>query len=80
MLFRSKVKKRPNSFTVSICSNIEFNKELLNFLGYGKDFLYGNYSVIKMWKLIDVINFRDYIYKNAETLLERKLIKFKEIK
>jgi hypothetical protein len=28
---------------------------------------------------MDVINFRDYIYKNAETLLERKLIKFKQI-
>ena len=76
----SKVKKRPNSFIVSICSNIEFNRELLNFLGYGKDFLFENYSVIKIWKLMDIVNFRDYIYKNSETFLERKLIKFKEIK
>jgi hypothetical protein len=75
----SKVKKRPNSFNVSICSNILFNKDLLSFLGYGKDFLFENYSVIKIWKLMDVINFRDYIYKNAETFLERKLIKFKQI-
>jgi hypothetical protein len=75
----SKVKKRPNSFIVSICSNILFNKDLLSFLGYGKDFLFENYSVIKIWRLMDVINFRDYIYKNAETLLERKLIKFKQI-
>jgi hypothetical protein len=74
-----KVKKRPNSFTVSICSNVLFNKDLLNLLGYGKEFLFENYSVIKIWKLMDVINFRDYIYKNAETLLERKLIKFKQI-
>jgi hypothetical protein len=29
---------------------------------------------------MDIINFRDYIYSNAVTLLERKLIKFKEIK
>jgi hypothetical protein len=75
----SKVKKRPNSFIVSICSNILFNKDLLSFLGYGKDFLFENYSVIKIWRLMDVINFRDYIYKNAETLLDRKLIKFKQI-
>lgn len=29
---------------------------------------------------MDVINFRDYIYPKEETLLERKLIKFKQVK
>ena len=29
---------------------------------------------------MDIVNFRDYIYKNSETFLDRKLIKFKEIK
>jgi hypothetical protein len=29
---------------------------------------------------MDIINFKNYIYTNAVTLLERKLIKFKEIK
>ena len=75
----SKIKNRPNSFTVSICSNKNFNKDIINFLGYGNDYEYENYSVIKINKLMDIINFRDYIYKNAKTFLERKLIKFKEI-
>lgn len=76
----SKIKNRPNSFSVSICSNKNFNKDLLNFLGYGKEYEYENYSIIKISKIMEVIKFRDYIYNKAETLLERKLIKFKEIR
>lgn len=75
----SKVKNRPNSFSVSICSNKNFNKDLLQFLGYGKEYGYENYSVVKISKIMEVIKFRDYIYNKAETLLERKLIKFKQI-
>lgn len=75
----SKVKNRPNSFSVSICSNKNFNKDLLQFLGYGKEYEYENYSVVKISKIMEVIKFRDYIYNKAETLLERKLIKFKQI-
>jgi hypothetical protein len=76
----SKVKNRTNSFTVSICSNVNFNDELIDFLGFGKPYKYDNYSVIKINKIMDIVNFRDYIYSNAVTLLERKLNKFKEIK
>jgi DNA-binding transcriptional regulator WhiA len=76
----SKVKNRPNSFSVSICSNNNFNDDILNFLGFGMAYKYKNYSVIKINKIMDIINFRDYIYSNAVTLLERKLIKFKQIK
>lgn len=76
----SKVKNRTNSFTVSVCSNVNFNDELINFLGFGKAYKYDNYSVILINKIIDIINFRNYIYSNAVTLLERKLNKFKEIK
>jgi hypothetical protein len=47
---------------------------------FGKDIKFDNYSVIKINRLIEITKFRDYIYTNANTLLERKLIKFKEIK
>jgi hypothetical protein len=76
----SKVKNRPNSFNVSICSNKSFNDDVLSLLGFGTAYKYENYSVIKINKIMDIINFRDYIYSNSVTLLERKLIKFKEIK
>jgi hypothetical protein len=76
----SKVKNRPNSFVVSICSNKNFNEDIIKFLGYGKDIKFDNYSVIKINRLIEITKFRDYIYTNANTFLERKLIKFKEIK
>jgi DNA-binding transcriptional regulator WhiA len=75
-----KVKNRPNSFTVSICSNVKFNDELVDFLGFGKPYKYANYSVIKIFKIMDIINFRDYIYSNSVTFLDRKFNKFKEIK
>jgi len=76
----SKVKRRDNSFTVSICSNNSFNDDVINFLGFGTAYKYENYSVIKINKIMDIMSFRDYIYSNAVTLLERKLIKFKQIK
>lgn len=76
----SKVKNRPNSFNVSICSNNSFNDDVLSLLGFGTAYKYKNYSVIKISKIMDIMNFRDYIYSNDVTLLERKLIKFKEIK
>jgi intein/homing endonuclease len=76
----SKVKNRPNSFVVSLCSNKEFNNELVKFLGYGKPYIYENYSVIKINKIMDITNFRDYIYPKEITFLERKLLKFKQIK
>jgi len=65
-------------FTVILYKN--FNEDIIKFLGYGKDIKYDNYSVIKINRLIEITKFRDYIYTNANTLLERKLIKFKEIK
>jgi DNA-binding transcriptional regulator WhiA len=75
-----KIKNRPNSFSVSICSNNEFNDNIIDFLGYGKPYKYKNYSVIKISKIMDILNFKNYIYSNAVTLLERKLIKFEQIK
>jgi DNA-binding transcriptional regulator WhiA len=74
-----KVKDRPNSFSVSICSNNNFNDDIVNFLGYGKPYRYENYSVVKISKIMDITKFRDYIYSNAVTFLERKFIKFKQI-
>ena len=74
-----KVKQKHNSFVVTICSNKSFNDDVIKLLGYGKDYKYENYSIINFSKKIEVINFRDYIYTNAETFLERKQIKFKQI-
>jgi DNA-binding transcriptional regulator WhiA len=76
----SKVKNRPNSFSLRICSNKSFNDDIISFLGYGKAYRHENYSVIQINKIMDIVNFKDYIYSNAMTLLERKLIKFKQIK
>jgi hypothetical protein len=76
----SKVKNRPNSFVVSICSNHQFNDDVIHLLGFGKSWYYKNYSVVKINKIMDVIKFRDYIYSNANTFLERKQVKFKQIK
>lgn len=75
-----KVKNRPNSFTISICSNVEFNNNLIDYLGYGTSYHSENYSVVKINKIVDVIKFKNYIYTNAKTLLERKAIKFNQIK
>lgn len=76
----SKIKNRPNSFVINICSNHKFNNDIINLIGVGKEWKYENYSIIKINKIIDVIKFKDYIYSNANTFLERKKIKFKEIK
>lgn len=75
-----KVKNRPNSFVVSICSNKKFNEDVIKFFGFGKDYKYNNYSVIKISKIMEIKKFKEYIYSNAVTLLERKLNKFKQIK
>lgn len=74
-----KVKNRTNSFTVSICSNVMFSQDLIDYLGFGTPYRSENYSVIKINKKMDVIKFKNYIYSNAITLLERKLIKFKKV-
>jgi hypothetical protein len=74
-----KVKNRTNSFCVGICSNNDFIVDIVNFLGYGKCYKYENYSIIKINKIMDIIRFKDYIYSESVTLLERKYIKFKEI-
>jgi len=74
-----KVKNRTNSFSVSICSNNNFNDDIVNFFGYGKSYKYENYSIVKISKIMDIMKFRDYIYSNAVTFLERKFIKFKQI-
>jgi len=74
-----KVKNRQNSFVVSICSNKYFNKNLISFLGFGVPYESKNYSVIKFSKIFDIIKFKNYIYTNATTFLERKQIKFNQI-
>jgi hypothetical protein len=75
----SKVKNRPNSFNVSICSNKTFNKDVINFLGYGKIYEDKNFSVIKIHKIDDIKKFRDFIYNGAQVLMKRKLEVFNKI-
>jgi len=75
----SKNKKRPNSFTVSICSNKKFNEDVVKYLGYGKIYEDKNFSVIKINKIEDVKKFRDFIYYKPHGLLDRKKEVFNQI-
>jgi len=75
----SKVKNRPNSFVLNICSNKNFNQHLVEYLGYGKIYEDINYSVITISKINDVKNFRDYIYTENCIKLDRKYEVFKQI-
>jgi len=75
-----KNKNRPNSFTISICSNKIFVEELSSFLEIGKIINYKNYSLLTFNKIDDIKNFRDLIYKNCNICLERKKIIFDKIK
>lgn len=75
----SKVKKRPNSYVVSICSNKKFNEDLVKFLGYGKIYEDENFSVIKVNKINEIKNFRNFIYKTSKVCLKRKFDIFNQI-
>jgi len=75
----SRVKNRPNSFVVSICSNKDFNEDLVQYLNFGKIYEEKKYSVIKINKIEEIKKFRDIIYNNSNTLLERKFNVFKQI-
>jgi hypothetical protein len=75
----TKNKKRPNSFTVSICSNKKFNEDVVKYLGYGKIYEDKNFSVIKINKIEDVKKFRDFIYCEPQELLGRKKEVFDQI-
>lgn len=75
----SKNKKRPNSFTVSMCSNKNFNEDVVKYLGYGKIYEDTNFSVIKINKIGDIKKFRDFIYYEHQVLLGRKKEMFDQI-
>ena len=75
----SRVKNRPNSFVVSICSNKIFNKDLVEYLNFGKIYDSDNFSVIKINKITDVKKFRDLIYNENGILLYRKFNVFTQI-
>jgi hypothetical protein len=75
----SRVKNRPNSFVISICSNNKFIEDLYNFFKFGTIQKFENYAIWTANKIDDIKFFRDFIYKNNETFLERKLIIFNSI-
>lgn len=77
----SNTRARPNSYVVSICSNKKFNKDVMNLLPNLKWYVYDkeNYSVIKIFRKVDVLFFKDYIYSSKGLMLDRKYNKFKEI-
>jgi len=75
----SRVKNRPNSYVISICSNKKFIDDLYKFFNFGYVLNYDNYSVWKANKIDDIKLFRDFIYNNKETFLERKFSIFQSI-
>jgi len=75
----SKVKNRPNSFQISICSNKNFINDIQNFFSKGLIYNYKNYSIWKTSKIEDIKSFKEYIYNNSETFLKRKLDIFNKI-
>jgi hypothetical protein len=75
----SRVKNRPNSFTVSVCSNKEFISDLVKYLKMGKIYEQKNYSVMKINKLTEIIEFKNFIYKDSKNKLYRKFMIFNQI-
>lgn len=75
----SRVKNRPNSFVVSICSNKNFNNDLIKYFKFGKIYEKKNYSVFKINKISEIKKFKDFIYNKKNIFLERKFIIFEEI-
>ncbi len=73
------VKNRPNSFVVSVCSNKNFNQDLIGFLGFGKIYESINYSVIKINKIDEIKKFKNFIYSENCIKLDRKFNIFNQI-
>lgn len=70
------VKNRPNSFKVTICSNIEFIQDIFNYLGYGIIRLIKKISILEISKIENIKTFRDYMYNDSNIYLKRKKDKF----
>jgi hypothetical protein len=75
----SKVKNRPNSFVVTICSNKNFNKDLIEYMKLGKIYEKKNYSVIYINKLSEIQKFKKFIYDESSVFLHRKFNVFSQI-
>jgi len=74
-----KVKNRPNSFTVSICSNKMFVRDIFEHLKMGKIYEEKNHSLLIINKISEIKKFKEIIYKNSNVCLERKFHIFNEI-
>jgi len=68
-----------NLFCITIVSNNNFCRDLLNILKMGKLKDFNNYSILKIEKIEDVKIFRDLIYSDGKTYLKRKKDIFDEI-
>jgi hypothetical protein len=74
-----KLKSRSNSYKISICSNNNFIDDIYNFFNFGSIVKYENYGLWIINKIDYIKYFRDFIYKDKETFLERKFIIFESI-
>jgi len=71
----TKVKNRKNTFSVTICSNKNFNKDLVEYLNLGKIYEKENYSVIHINKIEEIKKFKSFIYpENVFSLLRKRSI------
>jgi len=66
-------------YTISICSNNEFANDIYNFFKFGSIVKYENYGLWLINKIDDIKYFKNFIYKDKETFLERKFIIFESI-
>ena len=74
-----KVKSRPNSYSISICSNHNFAIDMLNFINIGYILKKDNYSLLLINKISEIKKFRELIYNNSNIFLQRKYLKFYSI-
>lgn len=75
-----KIKNRPNSFSISIASNIDFIKDLKNIIGYGELKKHGNIYLLIISRIEEVKKFYHYIYDGSTFYLKRKKEIFQKIK
>ena len=75
----TKIKNRPNSFVVTICSNKNFINDLFEYFNFGKIYIEKNYSLLRITKIGEIKKFKNFIYNKNKVCLHRKFNVFEQI-
>ena len=75
----TKIKNRPNSFVVTICSNKNFINDLFEYFNFGKIYIEKNYSLLRITKIGEIKKFKNFIYNKNKDCLHRKFNVFAQI-